>query len=374
METVAQKELGHTPLHKIRESGIELFRIISMWLIVAHHYVVNSGVTDLAFQNPLSAQSLFLFLFGGWGKMGINCFVLITGYFMCSSHITTKKFVKLLGELMFYRVIIYTIFLLTGYQTFTLKNFVVMILPFIEISNNFTGCFLMFYLCIPFLNILVKNMNERQHIYLLIILLFIYTILGTLPKFNVTMNYVSWFCVLYFIASYIRLYPKKIFESKRIWGFAALMSFIISAISIVACAWLGEKINQNMAFYFVSDSNKVLAVTTALCGFMFFKNLKFKSKFINTVAASTFGVLLIHANSTAMRQWLWKDVVNVIGAYGSSWLIIHAVLSVCIIYIVCTVIDFIRLRFIEAPLMKKFDNHFKAIDEYIQGKNKKEQE
>ena len=217
-------------------------------------------------------------------------------------------------------------------------------------------------------------MNERQHIYLLIILLFMYMIMGTLPKFSVTMNYVSWFCVLYFIASYIRLYPKKIFESKKFWGFAALSSFIISAISIVACLWLGEKISRDMAFYFVSDSNKVLAVITALCGFMFFKNLKFKSKFINTVAASTFGVLLIHANSDAMRQWLWKDVVNVMGAYSSSLLILHAVVSVCVIYIVCTVIDFIRLRFIEAPLMKKFDNHFKTIDEYIQGKNKKEQD
>lgn len=29
---------------KRRDSGIELFRIITMLLIVAHHYVVNSGL------------------------------------------------------------------------------------------------------------------------------------------------------------------------------------------------------------------------------------------------------------------------------------------------------------------------------------------
>ncbi len=372
MATVKQNELGLTPPHKIRESGIELFRIISMWLIVAHHYVVNSGVVQIAYQNPLSANSLFLFLFGGWGKMGINCFVLITGYFMCTSHITTKKFVKLLGELMFYRITIYAIFLFTGYTPFTLTGFVKMILPITQITDNFTGCFLMFYLCIPFLNILVENMKERQHVYLLILSLFMYTVMGTLPKFSVTMNYVSWFCVLYFISSYIRIYPKKIFASKKFWGFAALGSFIISAVSIVACVWLGDKLDRNMAFYFVADSNKVLAVVTALCGFMFFKNMKFKSKFINTVAASTFGVLLIHANSDAMRQWLWKDVVNVIGAYSSSLLVLHAVVSVCVIFIVCTIIDFIRLRFIETPLMKKFDARFKAIDHYMQGNKEQE--
>ncbi len=66
-----------------RSSNLELFRIITMLLIIAHHYVVNSGLTEILYVNPLSSKSIFLFLFGAWGKTGINCFVLITGYFMC---------------------------------------------------------------------------------------------------------------------------------------------------------------------------------------------------------------------------------------------------------------------------------------------------
>ena len=71
---------------KKRDSNLELYRIITMILIVAHHYVVNSGLTDPLgpiYQTPLSFPSIFLLLFGAWGKTGINCFVLITGYFMC---------------------------------------------------------------------------------------------------------------------------------------------------------------------------------------------------------------------------------------------------------------------------------------------------
>ena len=34
-----------SPSDKVRESNIELFRIVSMFLIVAHHLVVNSGLT-----------------------------------------------------------------------------------------------------------------------------------------------------------------------------------------------------------------------------------------------------------------------------------------------------------------------------------------
>ena len=32
-----------------RESNLELYRIITMLLIVAHHFVVNSGILDLAY-------------------------------------------------------------------------------------------------------------------------------------------------------------------------------------------------------------------------------------------------------------------------------------------------------------------------------------
>ena len=75
-----------------RESNIELYRIVLMLLIIAHHYVVNSGLLDVIYNNQLSANSIFWSIFGAWGKVGINCFLLITGYYMCTSKITLKKF------------------------------------------------------------------------------------------------------------------------------------------------------------------------------------------------------------------------------------------------------------------------------------------
>lgn len=65
---------------KERSSNLELYRILVMLLIVAHHYVVNSGLLDVMNQDILSSNTTFYSLFGAWGKTGINCFVLITGY------------------------------------------------------------------------------------------------------------------------------------------------------------------------------------------------------------------------------------------------------------------------------------------------------
>jgi len=46
---------------KVRNSSIELYRIIVMLLIVAHHYVVNSGLLDIMsddMQKALSSGNL----------------------------------------------------------------------------------------------------------------------------------------------------------------------------------------------------------------------------------------------------------------------------------------------------------------------------
>ena len=117
-----------------------------MFLIIAHHYVVNSGILAAGGpmdSNPLALRTLFLMVWGGWGKLGINCFVLITGYFMCTSKITAKKFAKLLFEIMFYKIVIFTVFAIVGYTPFSLKGLVKAILPFTSIRQNFPGCFIM---------------------------------------------------------------------------------------------------------------------------------------------------------------------------------------------------------------------------------------
>ena len=43
--TKVSKGLGGNEVNSARSSNLELFRIITMFLIVAHHYVVNSGLT-----------------------------------------------------------------------------------------------------------------------------------------------------------------------------------------------------------------------------------------------------------------------------------------------------------------------------------------
>ena len=47
------------PQAKQRNSNLELYRIIVMLLIVAHHYVVNSGMMPELEKDPLSAKRIY---------------------------------------------------------------------------------------------------------------------------------------------------------------------------------------------------------------------------------------------------------------------------------------------------------------------------
>lgn len=47
--------------NKARNSNLELYRIVVMLAIVAHHYVVNSGLMGVMAQEPFSGRSIFYY-------------------------------------------------------------------------------------------------------------------------------------------------------------------------------------------------------------------------------------------------------------------------------------------------------------------------
>ena len=341
-----------------RNSNLELYRIIVMVSIVAHHYVVNSGLFDTLANAPVSSSFITMLLFGAWGKTGINCFVLITGWFMCMTRFTLQKILKLYTQVTFYTVAIFTLFCFSGHETFHPVKMVLNFFPVQSISDGFTSCFLVFYLLIPFLNILVKNLTKRLHAFLLILLLVVYTIFPTFPTFQLRFNYVTWFSVLYILASYLRYYGLSVKVTHRTWGLWTLLLLIVASSSVIGLAIVYKYgyVHSFIPYFFISDSNKILALALGVASFMYFKDLKIsQSRLINTIGGATFGVLLIHANSDAMRQWLWKEMVDCVGHYDASFLgtVLYAISTVLIVFIICAVLEEIRRRFI-APYIDRF--------------------
>lgn len=295
---------------KQRESNIELLRIIMMIIIVGHHFIVNSGITEAININILKSscgiKDYFALVFGWGGKTAINVFLLITGYFSCTQNFNLRKIINFCCEIMFYKVAIYFIFLFSGYEQFNIIDFGKMILsiPY-GFGKGFTSSYVALYFCTPFINKLIQSLDKKNFEKLIVVLLVIFTGISTF-FLNTSFEYLGWYTTVYLIGAYLRLYPLSWFDNKKVVGGGMAISLLLSWLSVLFILFVSNKIGKFLPyFYFVSDSNKILAISTAIYTFLFAKQINIGcNKFINLLAASTFGVLMIHANSATMRKWL----------------------------------------------------------------------
>lgn len=337
-----------------RNSSLELFRILLMLMIIAHHYVVNSGLTEVWSTNDETGNSLFLALFGWGGKTGINCFILITGYFMCQKSFSWQKLLKLLFEVQFYATTIYLIFLISGrpFSWGELKDMILYI-P-LGIGHGFVGSFIVLYLLIPFINRLLYAMSKREFQYLLALLIGVFSIVGTFIPFGFY-EYIGWYVTIYFVGAYIRLHGLPMMQSRHRETVFLWTSLLAVNLSVVAIFYLtkmkGSKLEIGTLYYFFSDSNKLTSVAL----FLFFKDMKLPQiSWVNKIATATFGVLLIHGNSNTMREWLWGDVLKNVSyiIQPLPHMVLHAIASVVAVYVVCVIIDLLRIKYIEQPLFQ----------------------
>lgn len=176
-----------------------------------------------------------------------------------------------------------------------------------------------------------------------------FTVFSNLFKHD-AFDFLGWMMVMYLIGGYIRMYQCELFESKKYSILCLMFSVALMTISVLTVDFLGTKIGVDSYYYMVADLHKILALTCSVSAFLLFKNIRIsRSEFINQIASSTFGILLIHTNSETMRRFLWKDVFHNTSFYESKLLALHLFGSVFDVYLVCLIIGQLRKKYIEKP-------------------------
>lgn len=123
---------------------------------------------------------IFLQIFGMFGKIAINIFTLITGYFMVNKKISKTKFLSLFCKVKFYYILFFFLFVFTGYQSFSINSLFKAVFPIIaEAGKLYVGTYLIFYLFIPFFNSMIWAIDKRKFQLLVLLLLFYFTIIPT---------------------------------------------------------------------------------------------------------------------------------------------------------------------------------------------------
>ena len=146
-------------LQKERNSSFELLRIISMFLIVMHHYSFHGGFD---FMIPFSMKLYFVQCLDMGGKLGVNLFVLISGYFLCKSDFKWKRIIKLEVEVIFYSILIGVIFHFLMPERESIKDLIKELTPLMTESYGFYNTYFVMVLFAPFINKFLVSLEKAD--------------------------------------------------------------------------------------------------------------------------------------------------------------------------------------------------------------------
>lgn len=354
---------------KIRQSNYELMRIISMFFIVIWHIIIHSGL--LYNSSPMITNILQLILF--IIIVHVNSFVLITGYFQYDKKFSLKKFLAVYMPSWFYKIIIPIILVLLGIITLGKWDIFQAINP-IGYSYWFILTYLLLYLLSPYLNIIIKQLNKKQHQNLLILLFVLFSVLPFVTNQvygpNNGTNIIQ-FIMLYFIGAYLRKYPIEKLQNRKILliGFIGCVAInfglyltanIIGDTNNSMLISIKETIQANLTSY----SNPIVIIQTIIY-FIFFGTFTFKNKLINSISPLMFGVYLIHDNRY-IRQPLYDQLFDLQNHfwYNNLTLILYILLVALIIFISCTIIE--KLRQLSSNKLKQLPFIQKASSKFYE--------
>lgn len=237
-------------------------------------------------------------------------------------------------------------------QKFELVSCIKAFFPITFNSWWFASTYFVLYLIHPFINILLQNLKKETYQILIITQLILWCIVPTFTSSNYQSNSLVWFVTLYSVAGYVRLFGLN----PQFTSYSYMVFFLVfSALRYLSCVIImavGTRIPSaaSSSLYFYGQQS-VLTFLSALSLFMVFEtwNLGYV-KWINVISSTTFGVYLIHDNNI-IRSLLWRDVFKNAQYQDSVFLIFYSIIVVAIVYIVCTLIDFLRQLIIEKPFM-----------------------
>lgn len=332
---------------KKRESNLELLRIFAMVMIVFHHFAVH-GNFNFDTENISINLLWHVFILMG-GKIGVNIFVLISGYFLVKEKeikLDLKHIIKFISQVLFYSVTIYLLYIFITKEQFNLKGIKEAFFPIIFKKWWFVTYYFILYLLHPFINKILINLSKKEYKTLLLILITCFSIIPTIINKEFSVDNIVWFITLYCIAGYIKLHglPEKI---KTQHYFLAILGLIIVNFLIVSL-----DINVYEAF----KQHKLNTLLISISIFMLFKKIKIKNnKLINQIASATFGVYLIHDNSS-IRFLMWRDLLNTSNFKQTSFFIPYTIMACIWVYISCTIIELLRKKIIEKPFLNIIDH------------------
>lgn len=307
---------------KIRNSNIELLRIVSMLLIMLGHSHLRLHPISNFFDVLLSCVT----------TAGVSIFIAISGWF--GIRFRTQGLAKYIYQVIFTLWVVYAIAIALGVTELNMAGIMIS-LSFFD-GYWFVMGYLGLYLISPILNSFIEHSTKREY---QIVLLSYFLFQSYYSWLSAWYDYYNGYCVIlfagiYLFAAYVRKYPVLwIQKNSLILLFASI--FVIAIIAYVSMVQWGH------AARMIRDDNP-LVIQVSILMILCFSKVKFQSKFVNWLAASCFTVYLIHY-SPFVYPFFMSLIRYIDSQYAGPVYVVVLLLALFAAYLICTLFDQIRI-------------------------------
>lgn len=351
---------------KIRSSNIELCRMISMLLIIMHHCVYHGGGFDAMSTNFVSACLIM-----PGGKLCFDTFITISMWFLVGKDFKTERFLKVWFETLFYSLVTAVISVFCFSDSLSATDSAIRVtsalFPMTGAVQGYAATYLAFYLTLPLLNKIADGLTEYQHLFVLcfgFLFFWIAPFIGRVGTEQSVRSRLLFFCFLYFVIFYLRRKNFKVLNSNRF-----CVPLFVGCWLLIAAIFFFGRINPSCSILidtFVPDETGLLYTIGGISLFYIFRNLQIKPNwFINLLASTTLGVLLLH-DGYFSRVITWEIMHTADWKYYKYYTI-YVLGAAISIYLVCSAVDLLRKNVLEKPLFdrKRMQSFCSKVDKWL---------
>ncbi len=325
------------PTVKLRDSNMELLRIVAMLLVMIVHANFRAlpvpGIPAIA-TNPSGA--FLQFFVEAFSIVAVNVFVLLSGWYGIRPRV--NRLAELVFQVLFFGVVclgLATIIEGKAPSDVWRKLFILG-----DGDYWFIKTYVALYLLSPVLNAWVENASRRSQMLLLVSFFVFEFIYGwwwdgttwlrrgySLPSFM----------ALYLLSRYMRNYQPR-FATLNKWMDLLIYFDVVAVLTVLMYLLKQAGMRGDYWYYYTCP----LVIVGAVYLLLFFSKLSFRSKVINWVAISSLAIYLTQSSSFVWCYYdqIIRDWFNIEPRFT---FIIYTVLFIAAVFVVSILVDKLRL-------------------------------
>ena len=358
-----------------RNSGVELVKVLAIFLIVCNHVVqtlsgFSTAVPYHDYVIPLGTATtdisrLLLTMLRYSGVLGNTMFFVCSAWYLLESKkVSKEKIMSMLLDIWVISVLIFLAVFCLRRRDLPVSSIIASFLPTTFNNNWYLTCYLLFYPIHPALNKLIYAMSQKSLLRTSLVLAVLYIGINYIQTSFFTSELILW-VTIYFVVAYMKLYTPQLADNIKVNAAALLIGLLgnCGIIAVTNALGLRYAAFANELFHWKDNCSPFL-ILAAIAMLNLARQLRFSCKAINAVSKLSLLIYVIHENlllRTYYRPIMWHYIYN---TYGYDHILLWVFIMVVLVFLfgfVMSVLYSLSIQKLTKRLSKRLLNLFAGV-------------